>query len=151
MIRVVLPAHLRTLARVDGEVEIEVPNVNRATPGNVLDALEDRFPVLRGAIRDHVTHKRRAYVRFFACERDISHDSPDSPLPGCRRRPAASRSLSSARCRAAELRLLQTERKRDHRNSGDNRIETEHVYDRDESGTRKHEDEQSEQHREGAV
>lgn len=81
MIRVVLPAHLRTLARVDGEVEIEIANVNRATPGNVLDALEDRFPVLRGAIRDHVTHKRRAYVRFFACERDISHDSPDSPLP----------------------------------------------------------------------
>ncbi len=79
MIRVVLPAHLRTLARVDGEVQIEVPS--GATPSSVLDAIEDRFPVLRGAIRDHVTHKRRAYVRFFACERDISHDSPDAPLP----------------------------------------------------------------------
>lgn len=79
MIRVVLPAHLRTLARVDGEVQIEVQN--GATPSHVLDAIEDRFPALRGAIRDHVTHKRRAYVRFFACERDISHDSPDAPLP----------------------------------------------------------------------
>ena len=79
MIRVVLPAHLRTLARVDGEVEVDVPN--GASPSSVLDALEDRFPVLRGAIRDHITLKRRAYVRFFACERDISHDSPDAPLP----------------------------------------------------------------------
>ena len=79
MIRVVLPAHLRTLARVDGEVQIEVQN--GATPSAVLDAIEDRFPALRGAIRDHVTRKRRAYVRFFACERDISHDSPDAPLP----------------------------------------------------------------------
>ncbi len=78
MIRVVLPAHLRTLARVNGEVQIEVQS---ATPSSVLDAIEDRFPVLRGAIRDHVTRKRRAYVRFFACERDISHDSPDTPLP----------------------------------------------------------------------
>jgi molybdopterin converting factor small subunit len=79
VIRVVLPAHLRTLARVDGEVQIDVPD--GASPGSVLDALEDRFPVLRGAIRDHVTLKRRAYVRFFACERDISHDPPDAPLP----------------------------------------------------------------------
>jgi len=79
VIRVVLPAHLRTLARVDGEVQIEVQN--GATPSAVLDAIEDRFPALRGAIRDHVTRKRRAYVRFFACERDISHDSPDAPLP----------------------------------------------------------------------
>ncbi|HTX02608.1 MAG TPA: MoaD/ThiS family protein [Candidatus Acidoferrales bacterium] len=79
MIRVVLPAHLRALARVDGEVQVDVPN--GASPSSVLDALEDRFPVLRGAIRDHVTHKRRAFVRFFACERDISHDPPDAPLP----------------------------------------------------------------------
>lgn len=79
MIRVVLPAHLRTLARVDGEVEIELGKT--ATPSSVLDALEEQFPVLRGAIRDHVTHKRRAFVRFFACQRDISHDSPDTPLP----------------------------------------------------------------------
>jgi len=79
VIRVVLPAHLRTLARVDGEVEIELGKT--ATPSSVLDALEEQFPVLRGAIRDHVTHKRRAFVRFFACQRDISHDSPDTPLP----------------------------------------------------------------------
>ncbi|HEY1726788.1 MAG TPA: MoaD/ThiS family protein [Candidatus Baltobacteraceae bacterium] len=79
MIRVVLPAHLRTLARVNGEVVIEAGS--GATPSTVLDAIEDRFPALRGAIRDHVTRKRRAYVRFFACERDISHDSPDTPLP----------------------------------------------------------------------
>jgi sulfur-carrier protein len=79
VIRVVLPPHLRTLARVDGEVQVDLPN--GASPSSVLDALEDRFPVLRGAIRDHVTHKRRAYVRFFACERDISHDPPDAPLP----------------------------------------------------------------------
>jgi molybdopterin converting factor small subunit len=79
VIRVVLPAHLRTLARVNGEVVIEAGS--GATPSTVLDAIEDRFPALRGAIRDHVTRKRRAYVRFFACERDISHDSPDTPLP----------------------------------------------------------------------
>jgi sulfur-carrier protein len=79
MIRVELPAHLRTLARVDGEVrlEIEGPVTVRA----VLDALEARFPVLRGTIRDHVTRKRRAFVRFFACEQDVSHDSPDALLP----------------------------------------------------------------------
>lgn len=79
MIRIVLPAHLRTLARVDGEVELNLPS--GTTQRAVLDALEDRFPVLRGTIRDHVTQKRRAYVRFFVCERDISHEPPDTPLP----------------------------------------------------------------------
>ena len=79
MIRVALPHHLRKLARVDGEVELEVagPVTQRA----ILDALEARYPVLRGTIRDHVTQKRRAFVRFFACEQDLSHDSPDAPLP----------------------------------------------------------------------
>ena len=79
MIRVVLPAHLRTLSRESGEVQVDVDG--RATVGAVLDALEARYPVLQGAIRDHVTHKRRPFVRFFACERDLSHDSPDAPLP----------------------------------------------------------------------
>ncbi len=79
MIRVVLPAHLRTLSRQNGEVHVDVDG--RATVSAVLDALETRFPVLRGAIRDHVTHKRRPFVRFFACERDLSHESPDAPLP----------------------------------------------------------------------
>lgn len=79
MIRVVLPAHLRTLSRERGEVHVDVDG--RATVGAVLDALEARYPVLQGAIRDHVTHKRRPFVRFFACERDLSHDSPDAPLP----------------------------------------------------------------------
>ena len=79
MIRVVLPYHLRNLARVDGEVQLEV--ASPATVRSVLDALEARYPVLRGAIRDHVTKKRRAFVRFFACEQDLSHDPPDSPLP----------------------------------------------------------------------
>ena len=79
MIRVVLPAHLRTLARVSGEVQLEVPG--RATQRSVLDALEARYPMLRGTIRDHVTQERRAFVRFFACELDLSHDSPDAPLP----------------------------------------------------------------------
>jgi sulfur-carrier protein len=79
MIRVVLPVHLRTLAGVGDEVALEVePPV---TTGAVLDALEARYPVLRGTIRDHVTHRRRAFVRFFACEQDLSHDSPDVPLP----------------------------------------------------------------------
>jgi hypothetical protein len=79
MIRVVLPAHLRTLARVDGEVQIDVkgPVTQRA----ILDALEARYPMLRGTVRDHVTLKRRAFVRFFACEQDLSHESPDAPLP----------------------------------------------------------------------
>ncbi|HXX24255.1 MAG TPA: MoaD/ThiS family protein [Terriglobia bacterium] len=79
MIRVILPFHLRTLARVDGEVELEVEGV--ITPRSVLDALEARYPVLRGTIRDHDTRKRRPFIRFFACEQDLSHESPDSPLP----------------------------------------------------------------------
>jgi sulfur-carrier protein len=79
MIRVVLAAHLRTLAQVDGEVQLEVEG--QATQRSVLDALEARYPALRGTIRDHVTQKRRPFVRFFACEEDLSHESPDSPLP----------------------------------------------------------------------
>ena len=79
MIRVVLPAHLRTLARVDGEVKLEIEG--RATLGTVLDALEIRYPMLQGTIRDHVTRKRRPFVRFFACEQDLSHELPDVPLP----------------------------------------------------------------------
>jgi molybdopterin synthase sulfur carrier subunit len=79
MIRVVLPFHLRKLARVDGEVQLDVEGP--ITQRSVLDALEARFPVLRGTIRDHVTQKRRAFVRFFACEQDLSHDPPDTPLP----------------------------------------------------------------------
>ncbi|HEY6325771.1 MAG TPA: MoaD/ThiS family protein [Candidatus Cybelea sp.] len=79
MIRVVLPAHLRALARVGGEVNVEVDG--DVTQRSLLDALESRYPVLRGTIRDHVTQRRRAYVRFFACERDLSHDTPDAPLP----------------------------------------------------------------------
>ena len=79
MIRVVLPAHLRVLARVDGEVELQVPG--EVTQCSVLDALEVRFPVLRGTIRDHDTGRRRAFVRFFACEQDLSHEPPDAPLP----------------------------------------------------------------------
>jgi len=79
MIRIVLPFHLRRLVQVDGEVQLPVdgPVTQRA----VLDALEARYPVLRGTIRDHVTKKRRAFVRFFACEQDLSHESPDAPLP----------------------------------------------------------------------
>jgi molybdopterin synthase sulfur carrier subunit len=79
MIRVVLPAHLRTLARVDGEVMLDIPSP--VTQRSVLDALEARYPMLRGTIRDHVTQQRRAFVRFFACEQDLSHESPDTPLP----------------------------------------------------------------------
>ena len=79
MIRVVLPFHLRKLAHVDGEVELDVDGP--VTQGAVLDALEARYPMLRGTIRDHVTRKRRAFVRFFACEQDLSHDPPDTPLP----------------------------------------------------------------------
>lgn len=80
MIRVVLPVHLRTLARVDGdEVGLDVDGL--ATLGAVLDALEARHPVLRGTIRDHVTLRRRPFVRFFACEQDLSHEPPDFPLP----------------------------------------------------------------------
>jgi sulfur-carrier protein len=79
MIRVVLPAHLRTLARVDGEVEVHLEGP--ATQRSVLDALEARYPMLRGTIRDQVTQQRRAFVRFFACEQDLSHEPPDAPLP----------------------------------------------------------------------
>ncbi len=79
MIRVVLPAHLRTLARVGGEVTLHVEGP--VTLRSVLEALETRYPMLRGTIRDHVTQKRRAFVRFFACEQDLSHESPDAPLP----------------------------------------------------------------------
>ena len=79
MIRVVLPAHLRTLARVDGEVKLDVEGP--VTQRSVLDVLEARYPMLRGTIRDHVTQERRAFVRFFACEQDLSHEPPDTLLP----------------------------------------------------------------------
>jgi sulfur-carrier protein len=79
MIRVVLPAHLRTLARTGGEVKVEVEG--QVTQRAVLDALEASYPMLRGTIRDQVTQRRRAFVRFFACEQDLSHESPDAPLP----------------------------------------------------------------------
>lgn len=79
MMRVELPVHLRTLAQIDGEVKIEVEGP--VTLRSVLDALENRYPVLRGTIRDHVTLKRRPFLRFFACEQDLSHESPDTPLP----------------------------------------------------------------------
>lgn len=78
-IRVVLPYHLRTLARVTAEVEVDVRD--RVTLGSVLDALETRYPVLRGTIRDHGTQERRPFLRFFACERDLSHEPLDSPVP----------------------------------------------------------------------
>jgi sulfur-carrier protein len=79
MIRVVLPAHLRTLAHVDGEVKLVIEG--RATQRSVLDALEAGYPMLRGTIRDQVTQQRRAFLRFFACGEDLSHDLPDAPLP----------------------------------------------------------------------
>jgi molybdopterin converting factor small subunit len=79
MIRVTLPAHLRKLAQVDGEVKLEVEG--QVTQQAILDALEARYPMLRGTIRDHVTQKRRAFVRFFACQQDLSHQPPDAPLP----------------------------------------------------------------------
>jgi hypothetical protein len=79
VIRVILPFHLRTLAHIDNEVGLEVGGV--ATQRSVLDALEARYPVLRGTIRDHVTHERRPFIRFFACEQDVSLESADSPLP----------------------------------------------------------------------
>ena len=78
-VRVKLPAHLRKLVRVDGEVQLDVPAP--VTQRSVLDALEARHPVLRGTIRDHGTQRRRAFVRFFACEQDLSHDDPDTELP----------------------------------------------------------------------
>ena len=80
MIRVTLPAHLRKLAHVDGEVKLEVDG--QVTQRAVLDALEARYPMLRGTIRDQVTQRRRAFVRFFACQEDLSHELPDTPLPG---------------------------------------------------------------------
>ena len=80
MIRVVLPAHLRTLARVNGEVQLEIDG-QPITQRSVLDALEATYPTLRGTIRDHLTQQRRAFVRFFACEQDLSNESPDAPLP----------------------------------------------------------------------
>jgi sulfur-carrier protein len=79
MIRVVLPAHLRTLARVDGEVELDV--TGQVTQCSVLDALEEHYPMLRGTIRNHDGGKRRAFIRFFACEQDLSPEPPDTPLP----------------------------------------------------------------------
>jgi len=80
MIRVILPAHLRTLARVRDEVTVDL--APEATLGALLDALESSYPVLRGTIRDHVTLKRRPFVRYYACELDLSHDAPETPLPG---------------------------------------------------------------------
>lgn len=79
MIRVILPFHLRTLAHVGSEIQLEVEG--QATQRSVLDALEARYPMLRGAIRDHVTQQRRPFLRFFACEEDLSHNPPDTPLP----------------------------------------------------------------------
>lgn len=79
MIRVVMPLHLRRLAGVDGEVHFDVPGT--VTRDAILDALEARYPALRGTIRDHVTRQRRPFIRFFACQRDLSHDPPKAPLP----------------------------------------------------------------------
>lgn len=79
MIRLILPHHLRTLARIDGEVKLAVDGP--ATQRTVLTALEDRYPMLRGTIRDHTTQQRRAFVRFFACKEDLSNEPPDAPLP----------------------------------------------------------------------
>jgi hypothetical protein len=79
MIRVVVPPHLRTLAKISGEVKLEVEG--QATQRSVLDALEAQYPMLCGTIRDHVTQQRRPFLRFFACEEDLSHESPDAPLP----------------------------------------------------------------------
>jgi hypothetical protein len=79
MIRVILPHHLQTLAQVGAEVELDVPG--QVTQRSVLEALESRYPMLRGTIRDHATQKRRPFLRFFACEEDVSHESPDRPRP----------------------------------------------------------------------
>jgi hypothetical protein len=79
VIRVILPFHLQTLARIDGEVKLEIEGL--VTQGSVLDALEARYPVLRGTIRDHLTRQRRPFIRFFACKQDLSHEPSDSPLP----------------------------------------------------------------------
>jgi hypothetical protein len=79
MIRVVIPQHLRTLAKVDGDVSLDI--AGPVTVNSVLDALEAHYPMLRGTIRDHATKRRRPFIRFFACEQDLSHDSTDTPLP----------------------------------------------------------------------
>lgn len=79
MIRVQLPAPLRAIARIDDELTLDI--ADSATPSTVLDAIEAAYPMLRGTLRDQVTHQRRAFVRYYACERDISHDAPDAPLP----------------------------------------------------------------------
>jgi hypothetical protein len=79
MVRVILPQHLRTLARVDGEVTLDI--ASPVTVDSVLNALEDQYPMLRGTIRDHITRRRRPFIRFFACEQDLSHDAPDTLLP----------------------------------------------------------------------
>lgn len=79
MIRVYLPAHLRTLARLQGEAQLQLDGP--VTQRTILDALEEQYPMLRGTIRDHITKQRRPFVRFFACEEDLSHTSPDEPLP----------------------------------------------------------------------
>jgi molybdopterin converting factor small subunit len=79
MIRVVLPAHLRTLARVSGEIAVDIDGT--PTQRAILDALEQRYPMLRGTMRDQTTQKRRPFIRFFACRKDLSHDPPDAPLP----------------------------------------------------------------------
>ena len=79
MIRVILPAHLRILAKINGEAQVNVEGI--ATQRSVLDALEALYPALRGTLRDHVTQQRRPFVRFFACEQDLSHEPPDAPLP----------------------------------------------------------------------
>lgn len=81
MVRLILPLHLRTLARVDGEVEVEVAVEGAPTQRTILDALEARYPMLRGTIREHGSQQRRAFLRFFACNEDVSHQSPDEPLP----------------------------------------------------------------------
>jgi molybdopterin synthase sulfur carrier subunit len=80
MIRVVLPTPLKTLAQVSGEVQLELEGL--VTQSSILDALEARYPMLRGTMRDQQTHKRRPFVRFFACQQDLSHEAPDAPLPG---------------------------------------------------------------------
>jgi len=79
MIRVWLPGHLRTLAQIDGEIQLEVAGA--VTQRSVLDALEERYPMLKGTIRDYGTGQRRSFLRFFACQEDLSHESPDAPLP----------------------------------------------------------------------
>jgi sulfur-carrier protein len=81
MIRVVLPTQLKTLAHVSGEVQLQLAGADQVTQSSILDALEARYPMLRGTMRDQQTHKRRPFVRFFACQQDLSHEPPDAPLP----------------------------------------------------------------------